>query len=123
MPSRIISYRDAASFRPERFHASPVAQSERVKVLVVSFEPGQFIPVHHPGVDLTLVILEGEGRVAAGDREQPVAAGTVVFVPAGEARGVKADTRLVAVSVVSPPPGPGDHDEVAAGLRAGTWRP
>jgi quercetin dioxygenase-like cupin family protein len=123
MPSRIISYRDAASFRPEHFNASPVAQNERVKVLVVSFEPGQFIPVHHPNVDLTLVVLEGEGRVAAGDVEQPVAPGTVVFVPAGEARGVKADTRLIAVSIVTPPPGPGDHDQVAAGLRAGTWRP
>jgi quercetin dioxygenase-like cupin family protein len=54
-------YQDAMNFRPERFNPIPLAGNSRVKVILACFEPGQFIPVHRPGVDLTLVILQGEG--------------------------------------------------------------
>jgi hypothetical protein len=30
----------------------PVTENERARVLLVRFEPGQFIPVHWPGIDL-----------------------------------------------------------------------
>jgi hypothetical protein len=46
----------------------------------------------------------------------------VIVVPAGEQRGVKADTRMVALHVVSPPPTEADHVQVQAGFQRGTWR-
>src|SRR3990170_4750061 len=118
----IKSYKDVAAFRPERFNPVPVAANERIRVMVASFEPGQFIPVHRPGVDLTLLVLEGTGTIIAGDGEQPVGPGSLAFVPAGEARGVKAESRLVILHVVAPPPTEADHGEVAAGFQRGTWR-
>ena len=78
--------------------------------------------MHSPGVDMALVILEGDGVVAAGQMESSVGPGAIVVVPAGESRGVKASTRLVAVHVVSPPPVEVDHSVVQAGLQRGTWR-
>jgi quercetin dioxygenase-like cupin family protein len=118
----IPAYRSRAVFAPERFTPVVVGGNERVKVLLVCCEPGQFIPVHQPGVDLTLAILEGEGRLVAGAQEEPVQAGAVAFIPAGEARGLKADSRLVALHVVTPPPTEADHAGVAEKLKRGVWK-
>jgi hypothetical protein len=46
----------------------------------------------------------------------------VIFVPAGEARGLRAETRLVALHVVGPPPTEKDHFEVMAKLKDGKWQ-
>lgn len=118
----LSSYKDIATFKTERFSPVPVAGNERIRVIVASFEPGQFIPVHRPGVDLTLLVLEGNGSIIAGDKEEQVGPGSLAFIPAGEARGVKADSRLVILHVVAPPPTETDHAEVAAGFQRGTWR-
>jgi quercetin dioxygenase-like cupin family protein len=122
MSATVRSALHPASFRPGRFTPVPVAGNERARVMTVYFEPGQFIPVHRPGVDLSLVVLEGEGVMVADGREEPLERGTVAFVPAGEARGIKARTRLVAVTVVTPPPTEADHVEVVERLTRGEFR-
>lgn len=116
------SYDQMATFRSEHFNPVLLAESERVKVLLVCLEPGQFIPVHRPGVDLTLVVLEGQGQIVVGNREGPIGPGAIAFAPAGETRGLKAETRLVALHVVAPPPTEADHVEVQAGFERGAWR-
>ncbi|MCB9079224.1 MAG: cupin domain-containing protein [Anaerolineaceae bacterium] len=116
------SYQQTTTFTPQRFNPVVVTENERVKVVVACFEPGQYIPVHQPDVDLTLTILEGEATVAAGVQEEQLGPGCLVFVPAGEARGIKAETRLVILHVVTPPPTFEDHTEVMAGLKRGSWR-
>jgi quercetin dioxygenase-like cupin family protein len=93
-----------------------------MKVVLTCFQPGQFIPVHSPGVDMALVILEGDGAVIAGQSTSSVGPRAIVVLPAGEARGIKVTTRLVAVHVVSPAPVESDHSEVQARLQQGTWR-
>jgi quercetin dioxygenase-like cupin family protein len=118
----VSAFRDRVAFAKDRFNPVALAGNERVKVLLVCLEPGQFIPVHQPGVDLTLAILEGEGRLVAGDRDEAVGAGAVAFIPAGETRGLKAETRLVAFHVVTPPPTEADHAGVVAKLKLGTWK-
>ena len=115
-------YQDAMNFRPERFNPIPLAGNSRVKVILTCFEAGQFIPVHRPGVDLTLVILQGEGMLIAGEREERIGAGAIAFIPAGEARGLKAESRIVALHVVSPPPTDADHVEVMSKLQQGIWK-
>ena len=121
-PMILSDYREAARFDAERFSPVAIAQTERIKVVLTCFEAGQFLPVHSPDVDMALVILEGDGVVVAGQTESSVGPGAIVVVPAGESRGVKASTRLVAVHVVSPPPVEADHSVVQAGLQRGTWR-
>ena len=121
-PTIIADYHSAARFQKERFSPVPLADTERVRVVLTCFEPDQFIPVHAPGVDMTLIVLEGNGVVVAGQQEQSVGPGAIVVVPAREARGVKATSRMVAVHVVSPPPGDADHSAVQSGLQRGSWR-
>ncbi len=122
MATIIKSYKEHVAFNAAKFNPVPLGQSERVRALLVCLEPGQFIPVHHPGVDMTLLVLEGKAQVTAGENESAVEPGAVVFVKGGEARGIKAQTRFVALHVVSPPPNEADHKEVMAGLARGTWK-
>lgn len=116
------SYRDVVAFRPEKFNPIVIAGTSHMRAVLTCLEPGQYIPVHRPGVDMLLLVLEGEGRLVAGDREDAARPGTAIFAPAGEARGLKAQTRIVALHVVSPPPTDADHVEVAARLKQGEWR-
>ena len=122
MSNIVLDYKAVASFSKERFTPVPFGQSERSRALLVCLEPGQFIPLHSPGVDITFVILEGEGTLVAGTREAEVGPGALAFAAAGEARGLRARTRLIAVHVVAPPPTEEDHTAVMAGLRRGSWR-
>jgi quercetin dioxygenase-like cupin family protein len=122
-PIVLADYHDAVQFAAERFSPVTLAESERMKVVLTCFEAGQFIPVHAPRVDMALVVLEGEAVVVAGPQEEHrIGPGAIVVVPAGQSRGVRAATRLVAVHVVSPPPSETDHADVQAGLHQGTWR-
>ena len=111
-------YTDLAAFRPEQFNPLGLAQSEHMKLVLVCLEPGQSIPAHEPGVDMALIVIEGEGTLISGDQEQPVRPGSIGFVPAGVRRGVKALTRLIALHTVSPPPTAQDHAQVVAQLSA-----
>ncbi len=123
MAALVSDYREKVQFGPERFTPVPLGESARTKALLVCLEPGQFIPIHDPNVDVTFVVLEGTGTIVAGAQEAAVGPGAVSFVPAGEARGLHANgERLVALHVVSPPPTSEDHTKVMEGLRRGSWR-
>jgi quercetin dioxygenase-like cupin family protein len=82
MSNVVLDYKTAASFSPEQFTPVPFGQSERSRALLVCLEPGQFIPIHSPGVDITFVILEGEGTLVAGDHETEVRPGALAFAAA-----------------------------------------
>jgi mannose-6-phosphate isomerase-like protein (cupin superfamily) len=81
----------------------------------------QFIPVHTPGVDLVLYILEGEAAVVAGDERLTAAKDDLIIIPKGAKRGVKALTELTILHVVQPPPAAEDHNEVHAKLAQGRF--
>ena len=109
----------AATFKRET-----LAETERFRAVRVTLEDGEQIAPHAPPLDLVMTIVEGTGQALAGDRLRDVRAGDVVIVRAGETRGLRATGgRLVAVNVVSPPPGPGDHAPVEAVWPAGAEAP
>lgn len=119
----VSSIKDKAIFSTDRFQAVTLAQTPRSKTMVVGLEPGQAIPVHHPKSDLTLLIIEGEATLIGEDQELAKAGpGAMMYAEAGKARGIKADKKTVAVVVVSPPPTPEDHKELAEHFKRGTWR-
>lgn len=119
----IESIRDRAKFGKDRFEPVTLDTTEKSSTKVVGLEPGQAIPVHHPGSDLTMVIIEGEATLVSGDEELAHAGpGAVLHSRAGEARGIHADKRTIVLVVVSPPPTREDHQEVAEHFAKGTWR-
>lgn len=111
METVIGSARDLASFDPAQMRPKVLFESERMKAVLVALEPGQGIDVHAPQVDMAVAVLDGVGEVFADGRANPVRAGDIAVVPAGERRGVRALTeRAVFLHVVAPAPTPELHD-------------
>jgi quercetin dioxygenase-like cupin family protein len=113
------------AYDDETFSAQTIHETERQKVVLGYFEPGQFIPVHAPDSDVTVTVVSGTGLVRDGDDEHRVEPGDVVAIPAGTDRGVRADddTRLEATLVTAPPPTDAEHAPVRKGLKRGEFDP
>ena len=109
------------SFDDKKFTPNVVYQSAGIKVVLAYFKTGQFIPVHAPGVDLVLYILEGEAEVVTGDERVTARKDDLIIVPKGLKRGVKALTELTILHVVQPPPSAEDHNQVHASLAEGRF--
>ncbi|PGF16485.1 cupin [Natrinema sp. CBA1119] len=115
----------ARTYDEHRFSTEPVFRSDRMKVVLGYFEPGQFIPVHAPGSDVTICVRSGTGVVREGETEHAVGPDDVVVVEANVDRGVRADEdgRLEALLVTSPPPTDAEHEPVREGLERGVFDP
>lgn len=119
----IRSIQDAAKFSPQRFTPVPLYQSAHSRTMVVGLEAGQAIPVHHPGSDITMLVLEGKATLVAGTEDlEQAGPGALLIAAAGEARGIRADVRTKVLVVVSPPPSEADHREIMQHFQHGTWR-
>jgi len=109
------------AYGEDRFAPNPVYQSDGMKVVLAYFKKGQFIPVHSPGIELVLYIIEGEAEVVTGDECVQAQKDDLIVFPKGVKRGVKALTELTILHVVQPPPSADDHNEVHAKLAEGTF--
>ena len=116
-----VNAAELKSFDDKKFAPNVVYQSAGIKVILVYFKTGQFIPVHTPGVDLVLCILEGKAEVVAGDERLTAGKDDLIIVPKGVKRGVKALTDLTVLHVVQPPPSEEDHKQVHARLAEGRF--
>jgi quercetin dioxygenase-like cupin family protein len=119
----IPSVQNKVQFGKDRFQAVPLVKTGNCAVMAVGLEPGQAIPVHHPASDVTIVVISGDLTLVSGDEEiEHAGPGAVLHAKAGQARGVRANARTVAVAVASPPPSAEDHREMAEHFAKGTWR-
>jgi quercetin dioxygenase-like cupin family protein len=109
------------SFDEKKFNPKVVYQTEQIRVIFVYLKKGQFIPVHSPGVDVILCILEGDAEVVAGEERIRTKVNDLVVVPKGVKRGVRALTDLTVLHVVQPPPSEEDHKEVHQRLALGKF--
>ena len=118
------SFDTERTYDDEQFSTRPLFKSERMKVVLGYFAPGQFIPVHAPDSDVAIAVRSGTGIVREGTDEHAVAPDDVVVVEAGTCRGVRADdTRLEALLVTAPPPTDEEHASVREGLRRDEFIP
>lgn len=101
-----------------KFSAQSIFRSSNMKVVLGYFEPGQFIPVHAPGSDVTITPRSGRALVRDGDEAHEIEEGDVVVVEAGSDRGIKAvgGDRLEALLVTAPPLSDEDHGPVRRGI-------
>ncbi|MBW1608598.1 MAG: cupin domain-containing protein [Deltaproteobacteria bacterium] len=116
-----VNARELKSFDEKKFVPKAVYQSAGIKVILAYFKKGQFIPVHTPGVELVLCVLEGEAEVVAGDERVIAGKDDLIVIPKGVKRGVKALTELTVLHVVQPPPTEEDHKEVHARIAQGRF--
>ncbi len=64
-----------------RWVVSKANGAPRYAMRVFEVEPGGEIPLHHHWYEQEMYVLEGEGTIGDADTEQPIRAGTVMYVP------------------------------------------
>jgi quercetin dioxygenase-like cupin family protein len=116
-----INALELKSFNEERFNPRVIYQSNEIKVILAYFKEGQFIPVHTPGVDVVLCILDGRAEVVTGEDRMVAGEKDIIIVPEGVKRGVKALTELTVLHIVQPPPSEEDHEEVHKKIAQGIF--
>lgn len=87
-------WREAVRFSRDGPGVTLLHESQELKVVLVALHAGQLLPVH-PGPAASFLFLEGEASMTVGDDEVAVAAGSVVVVPSGAKRAVRATADVV----------------------------
>ncbi len=113
--------KELKSFDERKFNPKVLYQTDNIKVIAAYFKPGQFIPVHTPGVDVVICVLEGDAEIVAGEEKFVAKKNDLIVVPKGIKRGVKALTELSLLHVVQPAPSEKDHIEVHQKIATGRF--
>jgi quercetin dioxygenase-like cupin family protein len=81
---------DRARFAPEKMQKIDCFETPRLLVGLNCFEPGQSQKVHaHAGADKFYLVVSGKAKIVVGSEARDVAAGDLVFAPAGVDHGVE----------------------------------
>jgi quercetin dioxygenase-like cupin family protein len=86
-------YRKMANPTPGEWYRAPILgneeQAKELGGLVVILPPGQSVPYHyHKNRESILMVLSGEAVELYEDKEYPIQAGDVIYVPAGAKHAV-----------------------------------
>lgn len=76
---------DVMQYQEERFTKKIIFQQGESVVFVLNFMPGQKLPVHkHPGADVYIMALKGNGTIHVNEVEQPFAEGETIYINGDE---------------------------------------
>ncbi|MBB5254314.1 DUF2249 domain-containing protein [Sulfurisphaera ohwakuensis] len=103
----------------DTFTPIPVLRKDEYGVILVFFKAGQYIPIHAPDSDLIFYVLQGKGTAYVDNKEVEVREGSIIIVPRGVKRGIKAETYMEALHIVIPSPSAEDHEKVMKAAREG----
>lgn len=117
----VTSFDEKRKYDEKTFSPVPVYGTDRYRVILTYTKAGQFIPIHTANIDLIFMVNTGTGEIVAGPRREEIKPGSLVVIPAGVRRGLKAHTDLEALHIVSPPPSQSDHEEVVKKLQLGQF--
>lgn len=119
---KITNFEQEKAFSEDHFKGVDIYVHMDYKVVLTYIKAGQFIPVHTPNSDLIFSVFKGTGIGIFGEKEVTLYPGSVVIVPRGKSRGIKATTDMEGIHIVSPIPGEADHSEVIRKLKSGEFR-
>jgi len=100
-----INIIEANDFSDQSFTRLLVHDSPYMKILNFNYKAGQQMPIHSHDIEgqVSMVILEGEGKFQGKDVELPVKAGDVLVCDIAEPHGLKAITDLRLLVTIAPP--------------------
>lgn len=119
---KITSFEQERAFSEDRFRGVDIYTHKDYKVVLTYIRAGQFIPVHSPDSDLIFSVFRGTGIGVFGEREVTLNPGSVVIIPRGKSRGIKATTDMEGIHMVLPIPGEAGHADVIRKLKNGEFR-
>lgn len=96
--SYVANWQDNLSFGESGPIPKNIIEDSSVRVVLGALQAGQMIPPH-PEEKAVYTFMEGQGTMSVNGEDLPVQQGTVLMVPSGAIRALKADTRLVFLAV------------------------
>ncbi|WP_340026017.1 cupin domain-containing protein [Paenibacillus sp. FSL K6-1096] len=76
---------EAVQYHEERFTKKIIFQKGESVVFILNFMPGQQLPVHkHPGADVYILALNGEGTIHVNGEESPFTQGEALHIAGDE---------------------------------------
>jgi len=93
-------------FSDKNFKMNLLHESENFKIINFNFKKGQILPVHSHDIDgeLSLLVLEGEGKFLGADNlESPAKTGDLFISLISEPHGMKAETDMRILITIAPP--------------------
>ena len=94
----IPDWKDHVIFSPDGPKPQVLEENKLFKVILAGLETGQVIP-EHPEQGAVYTILQGSGWMTVDGERFPIAAGAVISMGNGAARGMEAKTHLVFIAV------------------------
>lgn len=107
MSELIKTLAEHTGVREEKFYKATLFHSDALLLGVNCLEPGQVQKAHdHADQDKFYFVVEGEGNFVLGEEQKTVAAGQVVWAPAGVVHGVsnEQEARLTLLVGIAPAP-------------------
>lgn len=100
-----INIIEANDFSDQSFTRLLVHDSPYMKILNFNYKAGQQMPIHSHDIEgqVSMVILEGEGKFLGKDAELPVKAGDVLVCDIADPHGLRAITDLRLLVTIAPP--------------------
>lgn len=92
------------SFHDDGPAPQTIFEDSTTRVILGALKAGQMIPLH-PEEKAVYQFVEGQGVMTINGKDVPVTQGSVVIVPAGANRGMKAETQLIFLAVRMKPAG------------------
>jgi len=93
-------------FGEQSFKNFLVHESPYMKVINFNFKAGQELPIHAHEIEgqLSIVVLEGQGRFLGDDgKEMPAGPGDVLISDISEPHGIRAESDLRVLVTIAPP--------------------
>ncbi|RKQ34732.1 cupin domain-containing protein [Oceanobacillus halophilus] len=79
------NFNDYVEFSNERFTKRVIFKENKTTIFVLNFASGQTLPAHkHPGSNVQLMVMQGEGKFTIDGEDIPVIKGDVLFVEGDE---------------------------------------
>ncbi|WP_428908548.1 cupin domain-containing protein [Niallia sp. Krafla_26] len=80
-----VSINDAIEYSEERFTKRILFKKGENTTFVLNFKPGQEFPTHtHPGSDLFLTVIDGQGTLVVNGQETEIAVNDVIYAEGDE---------------------------------------
>lgn len=76
-----------------------ICKTNMFNVVLVCLEAGQVIPPRPEPYDVCFYVMEGKGTFTVGDERKDLKGGSIIFVPANVARGIKSIERLTILGI------------------------
>lgn len=79
-----------------------IHKTEWFNIVLVCLETGQVIPSRPEPYGVCFYVIDGKGTFTVGDEQIHIGQGSMIFAPAGVARGIESTQRLTILGIQQP---------------------